>query len=175
MNITLKPADVRDLDAIADLYGAVCDGLADKPWNPGWRRDAFPTREDAARYLSGGWGYVAWVGGAPAGFIAVTPFPNAEGEPAAPSPETKEALYIHVLAVHPGYQRQGVASILLDRAGALAGQEGAKALRLYVWEGNTPAIRTYEKSGFLRLGREDIGLGEFGLDWFYLYEKQLSQ
>lgn len=175
MDFTIEKAVPKDLNAIADLYGEVCDALADKRWNPGWRRDIFPTREDAARYLAHGWGYMAWAGGAPAGFIAVTPFPNAEGEPSAPPPGAEGALYIHVLAVHPEYQRQGVGSLLLGRAGALAREKGAKALRLYVWEGNTPGIWTYEKNGFLRLGREDIGLGEFGLDWFYLYEKRLGQ
>lgn len=102
MGILIETAGPQDLAAVTELYGAVCDYLADKPFNPGWRRDAFPSGEEAAR-------------------------------------------------------------------------RGAEALRLYVWEGNGPAVRAYEKSGFVRLGREDIGLGEFGLDGFYLYEKRLDR
>ena len=38
MNFTIRLAGPADLDAVAQLYGAVCDGLRDKPYNPGWRR-----------------------------------------------------------------------------------------------------------------------------------------
>ena len=160
MDLIIEKASRRDLDAVAALYGAVCGYLADKPFNPGWRRDIFPAGEDAERYLAADGLYIAWDGGRAAGSIALTP--EADG-----------ALCIHEAAVHPEYLRRGVASAMLDFAAGEALERGAGALRLYVWERNTPAIRAYERSGFIRLGREDIGLGEFGLDWFYLYEKRL--
>ena len=30
-------------------------------------------------------------------------------------------------------------------------------------------------AGYIRQGREDIGLGEYGLAWFYRYEKRIAQ
>lgn len=48
---------------------------------------------------------------------------------------------------------------------------GAKALRLDVCEGNRPAIRLYERCGFTQVGTVDLGLHDWGLDWFRLYEK----
>ena len=162
MDIIIKKAMSQDLDAVAALYGTVCGYLADKPFNPGWRRDIFPAREDAERYLDAGGLYIAWDGGRAVGTIALTA-------------ETDNALCIHEVAVHPDCLRQGVGAAMLDFAAKNGLERGAEVLRLYVWEGNVPAIQAYEKTGFVRIGKEDIGLGEFGLDWFYLYEKRLKE
>lgn len=161
MNLTIEKARPQDLDAVAELYGAVCDYLADKPYNPNWRRGLFPAREDAEQYLAADGLYIARDGGEVVGSIALTE-------------ESGGTLCIHEVAVHPDRQRRGIGAALLDFAGKAAKQKGAKVLSLYVWEGNAPAVRAYEKSGFARLGREDIGLGEFGLDWFYRCEKRLD-
>ncbi|MBD5162552.1 MAG: GNAT family N-acetyltransferase [Oscillibacter sp.] len=161
MNITIEKAVSQDLDAAAALYGAVCDYLADKPFNPGWRRDIFPSREDAEQYLAADGLYIARDGGAVVGSIALTP----EGD---------HILRIQEAAVHPDRLRQGIGTALLDFAAKEAAARGRPALRLYVWEGNAPAVRAYERNGFVRIGKEDIGLGEFGLDWFYLYEKRIT-
>ena len=157
----IKKAVPQDLDAVEALYGAVCDYLADKPFNPNWRRDIFPAREDAEQYLAADGLYIAWEGGRAVGSIALTP-------------EADHILCIHEVAVRPDCLRQGIGRALLDFAAKEAAARGAKALRLYVWERNAPAIRPYECSGFTRIGKEDIGLSEFGLDWFYLYEKQIT-
>ncbi len=160
MNLLIEKAGPQDLDAVTALYGAVCDYLADKPFNPGWRRDIFPAREDAEQYLAADGLYIARDGDEIAGSLALTV-------------ETGGALCIQEVAVHPDHLRRGVGTALLEFAAKEAARRGADALRLYVWEGNMPAIRAYERNGFIRLGREDIGLGEFGLDWFYRYEKRL--
>lgn len=175
MDFMIKKAAPREIDAIAGLYGAVCDYLQDKPFNPNWRRDCFPTRENAEEYLAGGGLYAAWDGDALVGSIALNTNPSAEEERDMPSAGAgrENILYIHVAAVHPEHLRRGIGAAMLRFAGTEAAARGANALRLYVWERNEPAIRAYEKAGFVRLGREDIGLREFGLEWFYLYEKRL--
>lgn len=170
MDIIIEKAVFQDLDAVEALYGAVCDYLADKPFNPNWRRGIFPAREDAEQYLAADGLYIAGIDGETAGSIALTASPSAEEE----QPGEDGVLYVHMVAVHPDHLRKGVASAMLDFAAKEALARGAGVLRLYVWEGNAPAIRAYEKSGFIRIGKEDIGLGEFGLDWFYLYEKRIT-
>lgn len=162
MKYSIEKARLQDLDAVAALYGAVCGYLADKPFNPGWRRDIFPAREDAEQYLAADGLYVAWDGGEAVGSIALIP-------------ETDGALCVQEAAVHPEHLRKGIGSILLDFAAKEALARGGSVLRLYVWEGNAPAVQAYEKNGFSRLGREDLGLGEYGLDWFYRYEKRLGE
>ena len=51
-----------------------------------------------------------------------------------------------------------------------AAQQGIKAVRLDVYEKNTPAIRLYEKLGFGYVDTVDLGYGEYGLDRFRLYQ-----
>lgn len=170
MSIIIEKAASQDLDAVEELYGAMCDYLADKPFNPNFRRGGFPARENAEKYLAADGLYIAREGGGIAGSIALTASPSAEEDQSGED----GVLYVHMVAVHPVLLRQGVASAMLDFTTREAARRGGSSLRIYVWEGNTPAIRTYEKNSFVRMGKEDIGLGEFGLDWFYLYEKRLE-
>lgn len=176
MDIIIKKAVPPDLPAIAALYGAVCDCLEGKPHNPGWHRDGFPTVSDAEHYLATGTMLLAWEDGELAGSIAFDPSPSAEGEPFPDAPGQEEDIwYIHVLAVHPNHGRRGIGSRLLAEAEEYARHAGVRALRLYVWEGNSPAIRAYEKAGYACIRKGvDIGLAEFGLPRFSLYEKSVS-
>ena len=179
MKFTIQAAAPKDLPLAASLYGAVCDSLADKPYNPGWTREGFPTVENAEKYQQEGLLLLAMDGSAVAGSVGLTPNPSAEADesqpPASDGPAQDGLWYIHVLAVHPDYQRQGVGSLLLAAAGERARQAGMRALRFYVWEHNAPAIRAYEKAGFACLQKDaDIGLAEFGLERFWLMEKLLS-
>ncbi len=178
MEFSIAKACASNLEETGVLYGAVCDSLADKPYNPGWRRDGFPTAANAKKYLETGTLLLARANGILAGSVAFTPNPSAEEEAdgsfPVPPPSTGAVWYIHVLAVHPDFLRQGVASQLLDAAGEQARAAGVSALRLYVWEGNTVAIHAYEKNGYLPIqAGVDIGLAEFGLERFTLYEKAL--
>lgn len=170
MSIIIEKAASRDLDAVEELYGAMCDYLADKPFNPNFRRGGFPARENAEEYLAADGLYIAREGGGIAGSIALTASPSAEEDQSGED----GVLYVHMVAVHPDHLRQGVASAMLDFTAREAARRGGSSLRIYVWEGNAPAIRVYGKNGFVCMGKEDIGLGEFGLDWFYLYEKRLD-
>ncbi len=49
-----------------------------------------------------------------------------------------------------------------------------QALRLDVYENNYPAINLYEKFNFKYIDTVDLGLEEYGLKWFKLYEKLLN-
>ena len=40
-----------------------------------------------------------------------------------------------------------------------------------IFENNLPAISLYEKCGFEYIDTVDLGLGNYGLNWFKLYEK----
>lgn len=174
--LTIKKAGPQDLDAVTELYGAVCDYLQGKPFNPNWRRDIFPARENAEEYIAAGALYASWEGGTITGAVALNANPSAERtgeEDTLPANTQKDVFYVHLVAVHPAHLRKGTGGKLLDHAAREASAQGGRFLRLYVWTENTPAVRAYESSGFIRLGKEDIGLGEYGLPWFYLYEKRL--
>lgn len=174
MSITLRTAALADLPAIAELYGSVCDGLQGRPYNPGWRRDGFPTAENALDYLEKGTVLLAFADSELAGSVSFTRDPSAEdGFENAPEPDESIA-YIHVMAVHPAFSRRGISGALLSGAANAAARYGVRTLRLYVWEGNFPAIGAYKKAGYTCVqDGVDIGLAEFGLERFSLYEKAL--
>lgn len=60
---------------------------------------------------------------------------------------------ILVVAVHPSARRRGVARRLVDAHLARLAGLGARQVFLEVEEGNTPAIRLYNRAGFRRVGR----------------------
>lgn len=57
------------------------------------------------------------------------------------------------IAVLPEYRRRGVADLLLLNAVARSRRMGLVTLTLEVRAANTPAIRLYEKHGFVKVGR----------------------
>ena len=61
-------------------------------------------------------------------------------------------MYLDRLAVSPVYAGQGIGSRMLTLARQTAQAQGAQQLRLFVVQENRPAIRLYEKNGFLRAG-----------------------
>lgn len=50
-----------------------------------------------------------------------------------------------------------------------------KALGLDVYEKNTPAISLYERYEYQYIDTVSLGLEEYGLDWFRLYERLLQR
>ena len=80
---------------------------------------------------------------------------------------------VYTLAVLPQLMNRGVASDLLRFAEDTARKAGMKAVRLDVVANNIPAIRLYEKLGFMCVGDFDLGYSKYGLDLFKLYEKNL--
>ena len=78
---------------------------------------------------------------------------------------------IRTFVVHPSFLKMGVGRALMDYSFEQAQQSGIKSIRLDVYENNLPAISLYEKCGFVYIDTVDLGLGNYGLNWFKLYEK----
>lgn len=60
---------------------------------------------------------------------------------------------------------------MLGFADEYAKDNKIKAIRLDVYEKNTPAISLYEKCQYKYVDTVSLGLEEYGLNWFKLYEK----
>lgn len=95
------------------------------------------------------------------------------------SPEYSEVLWsinsakilvLHRLAVHPDFQREGVASALLNFAESTAKNEGYTAIRLDTYSKNPMALKLYEKHGYIKVGQVYF---EGRKDPFYCYEKEV--
>lgn len=173
MKIDIRPGVVSDILEISQMYDDLNDYLASHINYPGWRKGIYPALDDAQKDAAEGGQYVAICDGRIVGSIVLNheaeqpPVNGTWGIEAGDA----EVLAVHRLVVHPEFLRHGIATMLLDFADEIAKRQNIKALRLDVYENNAPAIATYEKCGYARIDKIDLGLGHYGLNWFYLYEK----
>ncbi len=82
--------------------------------------------------------------------------------------------YVERLVVTEAYRRSGMARALLEEAERLARKTGKKTVGLHVSEGNVPAIRLYEETGYAETSRQrSLLTGQFlGIrDWLYLQKR----
>ncbi|OUV50492.1 MAG: GNAT family N-acetyltransferase [Flavobacteriaceae bacterium TMED116] len=78
-------------------------------------------------------------------------------------------LYIHRLAVHPAYQKMGLAKSMMDYAENFAKKNNYVSIRLDTFSKNPRNIKFYEIRGYIKLG--NIFLPNQSEDPFYCYEK----
>ena len=62
-------------------------------------------------------------------------------------------LHIHTMAVHPEHRQRGFGRVLLEAVLGEAAREGARSATLEVRASNEPAIKLYERAGFVVRGR----------------------
>lgn len=175
MTITFEQGLASDIDEVAQLYDDLNDALAQGDNHPGWKKGIYPTRQTADDGIQEGNLYVARHRGAIVGSVILrhTPEPAYRGANWQIEADDDQVLVVYTFAVHPDCRRQGVGELLMQSVIRHGIASGARAIRLDVTTGNTPAIRLYEKCGFRYIDTVDLGLGEYGLPWFGLYEKVL--
>jgi GNAT superfamily N-acetyltransferase len=61
-------------------------------------------------------------------------------------------LYLVDLAVHPGFQRQGIGSLLMEESRRFASEWHAQAIRLDAYDGQAGAAGFYIKCGYTEIG-----------------------
>ena len=88
--------------------------------------------------------------------------------------DNDQILVAHILGVHPGHLRRGVARFLLEQAAVLGRQQGLAALRLETFPSNEPARELYLRAGFKDLGEYELGFGDLGQLPARIFELDLS-
>lgn len=96
---------------------------------------------------------IAWVGDSPAGYLHLL---IGAADPSVTGPKSIEILRLYVDSQWHG---KGVGAALMDRAIALAREEGFQTLWLGVWERNFRAQAFYRKFGFNVVGSHGFRLG----------------
>lgn len=174
--LKIVPGTAGDIDEIADLYDAVNEYLESHINYPGWSKGVYPNRLDAKQGVEEGTLYIVSLEGKIIGSIMINQHQENgyESAPWKTRVQPDEAGVIHTLLVHPDYVKSGIGQALLEFAEKKAAKEGRKVIRLDVYEKNIPAIRLYDRMGYEYIGSADLGYGSYGLDWFRLYEKPLS-
>lgn len=81
-------------------------------------------------------------------------------------------LYVHRLAVHPAYQRQGIARALMDFGEALAKEKQCLSIRLDTFSQNPRNNRFYQAREYQQVGQ--VFFEQKSKFPFYCYEKVLN-
>ncbi|MFT8351843.1 GNAT family N-acetyltransferase [Clostridium saccharoperbutylacetonicum] len=175
MDITIELGKKSDINELEQLYNDINDYLAKGINYPGWRKDIYPVRENAVNGVEANNLYVAKHNRKIAGTIILShePEPAYDEVTWGIEADYSEIFVIHTFVVHPDYLKRGVGKRLMDFSIEHRIKAKAKAIRLDVYENNTPAIHLYEKCGFTYIDKVDLGYREYGLEWFKLYEKLL--
>jgi ribosomal protein S18 acetylase RimI-like enzyme len=173
MMFVIEPGTPADIDELEKLYDDLNDYLSATTNYPGWIKGIYPVRENAVAGIEDNSIFVVRHCGKIAGSVILDHHPDE----AYDNVRWKiEADYSHIFVictfvVHPSFLKMGIGRALMDYSFELARQSGIKSIRLDVYEKNLPAISLYEKCGYEYIDTVDLGFGNYGLDWFKLYEK----
>lgn len=175
MNIIIEKGTRYDIDQLEQLYDDLNDYLEAGINYPGWRKGIYPAREDAVTGVANDNLYVAKDAGKIVGSLILSHEPESAYHKVhwGIDADYSDIFVIYTFAVHPEYLKNGVGMALMDFAVQHGMKEHAKAIRLDVYEKNLPAVRLYEKCEFKYVDTVDLGLGNYGLHCFKLYEKLL--
>lgn len=175
MEYTIRLGTPQDVDELARLYDELNDYLESTVNYPGWRKGIYPARIEAENGVAEQNLFVLCTGGQVAGSVIVNHHPEAAYDTAPWQVQCRQedTMVIHTLVVHPGHMQKGIGALLLQHAKQYAQSSNMRALRLDVYEKNTPAIHLYQNCGYKYIAKADLGLGEYGLDTFLLYELPL--
>ncbi|MBU3202492.1 GNAT family N-acetyltransferase [Clostridium estertheticum] len=175
MDIIFDLGKENDIDELEQLYNGLNDHLAKGVNFPGWKKDVYPVRQNAIDGVKNGNLYVAKYNGKIIGSVILSHEPESAYYNAKWKFESdySDVFVIHTFVVHSEFLKCGVGKALMDFSIEHSIMSQAKSIRLDVYEGNIPAISLYEKCGFKYVDTVDLGLGNYGLNWFRLYEKLL--
>ncbi len=169
--IRLGRAD--EIDAIEQLYNDLNDYLEATVNYPGWKKGVYPTRQEAVEGVAEGCLYVVMRGETLVGSMIL----RCRQEPAYSTvtwqvqAKSHQVLVLYTFVVAPGDQKKGIGEKMIEFAVQQAREKQLLAMRLDVYEHNTPAIRLYERFGFQYIDTVSLGLEAYGLNGFRLYER----
>ncbi|MBZ9623745.1 GNAT family N-acetyltransferase [Clostridium sp. FP2] len=175
MDIIFELGKAKDIGELEQLYNDLNGHLAKGVNYPGWKKGIYPVRQNAIDGVKHGNLYVSKHNGKIVGSVILGHEPEAEYYKAKWGFDFDYAdiFVVYTFVVHPKFLKCGVGKALMDFSIEHSIESQAKSIRLDVYEDNIPAIRLYEKCGFKYIDTVDLGLGNYGLNWFRLYEKLL--
>ena len=173
MSFEIRTVTETEITAAGKIYTACSHAMNQKGlfnWTP-----EYPTQKEAERDQRAGALYGAFDGKVLMGVVTLDNTPAPEYATVSWGIQSGAALYIHRLAVHPSYQRRGLAKKLITFAEKQAQKMAASAVRIDSFSGNHRAVLTYEKLGFVKRGEiyyrnKDPRVRELP---FYCFEKAI--
>jgi len=135
----IRPAEPAQLPAVCRFYREICEALRGAKYSPLWVYGAHPSEESLRQAVEQQTMHLGWQGARIAAAVVLEEGPAGWA--------------LHLLAVHPAFRGQNLGAELLARMADLACAQGGTRLLLDVVEDNLPAIRLYERLGFVPTGQ----------------------
>lgn len=150
----IRPADTRDLDAVAQSYRDLLMHEMEQTGYSNWKFGVFPTMEISHRAHNRQELYVAETRGRLIGSMILTEIQPKEYDNISWSTTSSDQkiLVLQVLCVRPQFSGQGCGKSLLRYAREMAREMGYSAIRCNMWEGNDPAIHVFRQMNFTVAG-----------------------
>lgn len=174
--LEFRRGKMQDIEEVSALYDELNDYLETHINYPGWRKGIYPIREDAEQGIRENSLFVALDDDRIIGTVILKHQPESGYELVDwhNRLDYKDIFVIYTFAVHPSFLRRGIGKKMIKFVLDYAAEMEMKAVRLDVYEKNIPAITLYENVGFEYVGTVDLGYSKYGLEYFKLYQKELT-
>jgi len=167
----LQPATLDELESVLSFYDYVTEHTPDIATYAQWHKGKHPTAGGIKAYIQEGSMYLYKKDGL-AGAVALTMYQEAYYHSVDWSIQVPddEVAVIHLLAVSPDRQGEGIGAEMVREAVRIAREKGMKAVRLDATASNTPVHRLYERLGFTCRGRQRLHAENTGWIDFCFFE-----
>jgi ribosomal protein S18 acetylase RimI-like enzyme len=168
----LQRATVTDFESVLAFYEDVIERTPHIDIYARWSKGKHPTAAGIHAFIEEGSLYLFRVDDVIRGAIVITMYQGEDYHAIkwAQDVADDEVAVIHMLAVSPDLQGQGIGAEMVKAAVRLAQEKGKKAIRLDALASNTPGHRLYERLGFEFRGKQHLYAENTGWTDFYFFE-----
>ena len=168
----IKKCDLSHLNILTEFYTEVVDYLVKTVNYPRWMPGVYPCKQSIEKAIRNGFQYGAFdLNGNILGAFVFNDDPDGNYDVGDWKITLKSGEYmvIHTLATRIDSYGKGVATQMVKFCIDKAKARGYKAIRLDVVPDNYPAIKLYQKCGFVFAGEKDLQRGFEHIPTFCLY------
>lgn len=168
----LRKATTEDYPSVLAFYEDVIERTPDIGIHARWSDGKHPAPDGIRAFIAEGSMYLYEEGNVIIGATGVTMYQGEDYHAITWSRDVadEEVAVIHMLAVTPDRQGEGIGAEMVRSAIRLAQELGMKAVRLDALASNTPAHRLYERLGFEYRGKQNLYAENTGWTDFYFFE-----
>lgn len=168
----IRCAQSMDFEKIAAFYKYVIENTQEMEKYARWVYGQHPTDEMILKYIEQDAMYLLEQEQTIVGAMAVTMCQSDEYHDInwEIDADDDEVAVIHILSIHPDYQKQGIGKRMIRESINLAETEMKKVVRLDALESNKPAHKMYQSCGFVYRGQQHLYAENTGWTDFLCFE-----
>ena len=168
----LQQATLTDYESVLAFYEDVIERTPHIDIYARWSKGRHPTPAGIHTFIGEGSLYLHRIDDVILGAMVVTMYQGEDYHAIkwAQDVTDDDVAVIHMLAVSPDCQGQGIGAGMVKAAILLARERGKKSIRLDALPSNTPGHRLYERLGFEYRGKQHLYAENTGWTDFFFFE-----